>query len=447
MNNTEQKVLNFIKKKNLIPENVDTIYVGTSGGADSMALLAFLHKNTNKNIVAVHVNHGIRDKLADRDENFVYQYCTKNNIEFIAFNAKKDGVDIPFKPSEEWARNLRYSYFNTLPKHNAIIATAHTASDQTETLLFRIARGCGLNGLCGIPAKRDNIIRPFLILNRMEVEFLVDLYKTNNITDESNLTDAYARNKIRHHVVPVLKDINPKVEHNVTKTCDRIQKAYDFINATAIEQEKQCKLSNGCWYDVIKLKKCHIAVLEQMLLNIFANYDISEGLLDKITYSIYNNDSERPEYKVLEIPIDSNNTIVVTNKVLSLKTTNSAIEVNVGNNAFGNWGHGLIVTEETFEMFNKASENKRNLAFYVDGDKYDIFSWNITSKQNGDKFKPACRYETKAVNHLNGYMDEKNNMPIVRDQNGNIVYLHGVGFSDNMLPNKNTKTIYRFQSY
>ena len=207
MRNIEKKVLKYIHEKNLLLDGIITVYVATSGGADCMALLAFLRDHMNLNVVAVHVNHGIRGASADRDQAFVVNYCKNHNIQCIVFNAREDNIEIPEKASEEWARNLRYNYFNTLDMSNAVIATAHTATDQVDTVVFRLARGCGINGLAGIPAKRDNIIRPFLCLTRKETEQLVSYYNTYHVTDESNLTDENARKKIRHHVVPVIKEI------------------------------------------------------------------------------------------------------------------------------------------------------------------------------------------------------------------------------------------------
>ena len=444
---TEKKVLNFIKTNDLLDGNIQTVYVATSGGADSMALLAFMHKNTDKTIVAVHVNHGIRGATADRDQKFVEEYCATHNIKCIVFNAKTDGTQIPEHASEEWARNLRYNYFKQLDMTSAVIATAHTISDQVETTVFRMARGCGLNGMSGIPVRRENIIRPFLCLTREETEALVEMYKTNNITDESNLTDDYARNKIRHHIVPVLKELNLNAENNIMKLCNRIGSAWDFINITAQKQLDDCKLSHGDWYNTEKMQQAHPAILEYMVLLILENYETTDSMVEKICRAIEEAHCEEKEYKVFETPLDKNSSIIITNKTVSIRSIVQDVAIQEGDNVFGTWGHGVYIEQCSYEEFVNDTQDKRRLAYYLDGDKYPLCTLKITSKRDGDKFKPACRYKTKVVNHMTGYLfGEKDELPVVRC-NDQIVYLHQVGFTDNMLPDEHSNLIYKFSSY
>lgn len=177
MKNIENKVKDFITKNGML-KDTDKLYIATSGGADSMALLAFMETHKKEfgiDVGAVHVNHGIRGETARRDADFVRDYCLAHDIEYILFDAEADKVNVPDNASEEWARQLRYNYLDSISKNKIKIATAHTLSDQTETILFRLARGgSGLKGLTGIPAKRGNYIRPFLCLCRTEIEQLVE---------------------------------------------------------------------------------------------------------------------------------------------------------------------------------------------------------------------------------------------------------------------------------
>lgn len=135
-----------------------------------MALLLFLlrrRKDLAIEVLATHVNHGIRGASARADANFVTAFCRRNGVELFLYDAEKEGVPIPPQPSEEWARELRYTWFDQLAaREEALIATAHTCSDQAETLLFRMARGTGLHGLAGIPPCRGIYRRPCLCLTR-----------------------------------------------------------------------------------------------------------------------------------------------------------------------------------------------------------------------------------------------------------------------------------------
>ena len=152
----------------------DRVIAACSGGADSMALLLFLlrHRRTLEiEVLATHVNHGIRGETARRDADFVADFCRRNGVELFLYDAVQEGIEVPPRPSEDWARGLRYGWFDELAaREEAVIATAHTMSDQAETVLFRMARGTGLHGLTGIPPRRGCYVRPCLCLTRADTE-------------------------------------------------------------------------------------------------------------------------------------------------------------------------------------------------------------------------------------------------------------------------------------
>ncbi len=449
----EHKVAMFIMKNNLMNDNVETVYVATSGGADSMALLAYMSSfRPVFDVIAVHVNHGIRDITADRDEQFVKDYCEKNNIKCIVFNARKDGVEIPENPSEDWARELRYGYFANLTKNHGDsvkIATAHTMSDQAETVLFRMARGCGMNGLTGIPAVRDNIIRPFLCLTRAEIEALVEHYGTSNITDESNLTDDYARNKIRHHVIPVMKDINPNAEMAIYKTCERIAGAYEYIHSVAQKELDKCVGEPAVWYNIEGFYNQPDVILDDMILTILGYYGVAnESYLNLVKNSInrYDEDADYSN-EVIKNRIDIGNGryIIITSKYLSIKMPVEEKPVVLGKNILGKWGHGIVIAEINQETFQKMCTTKHQLAFFADADKLDLNSLVMTAKRNGDKFKPACRYKNKLVNYLSGYgIHEREEAPVIRNQDDEIIFFHSIGFTDGFTPTEKSTKIYSF---
>ena len=142
----EETLLAYCRQQGLFKSG-DRVIAAYSGGADSMALLLFLlrrRKDLAIEVLATHVNHGIRGASARADANFVTAFCRRNGVELFLYDAEKEGVPIPPQPSEEWARELRYTWFDQLAaREEALIATAHTCSDQAETLLFRMARGTG----------------------------------------------------------------------------------------------------------------------------------------------------------------------------------------------------------------------------------------------------------------------------------------------------------------
>ena len=161
-----------VKKYDML-EQGDFVVVGVSGGADSMALLHVLLELKDEfamNIIACHVNHGIRGETADRDEKFVVEACKRFGVDVrilrtdVPGTAKKMHLGV-----EECGRRIRYDFFNSVAD-DVIIATAHTLSDRSETLLLNIARGASVKGLCSIPAVRGNIVRPLIDCTRAEIE-------------------------------------------------------------------------------------------------------------------------------------------------------------------------------------------------------------------------------------------------------------------------------------
>lgn len=224
---------NIIPKGFTPPESLsglpasESILVGLSGGADSSALLfmlALYSKQSGAKIYAAHLNHGIRGVEADRDEAFCKEFSSSLGVEF--FSKKLDIPAIALQSGESIetaARNARYDFFDSIMESKSIkiLATAHNADDNFETILFNIARGTGLSGLCGIPASRlaksGIVIRPILTMEKSEI---VDFCKANGInfvTDSTNLVNDYTRNKIRNQVIPILKEINSGATKNVSK--------------------------------------------------------------------------------------------------------------------------------------------------------------------------------------------------------------------------------------
>ncbi|MCR4924709.1 MAG: tRNA lysidine(34) synthetase TilS, partial [Clostridiales bacterium] len=168
----EEKALNTIKKYDLL-EYGDTVILGVSGGADSMALAYFMNSLKEEyglKLIIAHINHCIRGAEADSDEEFVKNQAEKLGIEFRSLRADVPSIaKLNSEGTEECGRRIRYEFFNSI-SGNAKIATAHNLNDKMETFFLNLARGTSLKGLCSIPVKRDNIIRPLIDCSRREIE-------------------------------------------------------------------------------------------------------------------------------------------------------------------------------------------------------------------------------------------------------------------------------------
>ncbi|MCM1507654.1 MAG: tRNA lysidine(34) synthetase TilS [Ruminococcus flavefaciens] len=240
------KIFSFIKKHNMINKG-DTVICGLSGGADSVCLLLVLQSISSKldfTVKALHVNHCIRGEESDRDENFCRELCRKINVPFTAVScnvkafAEENQLSI-----EESARKLRYGIFAENSK-SAKIATAHNANDNLETMIFNLTRGSALKGLAGIPPVRDNIIRPLLAVSRAEIEEYLSSIGQDYVTDSTNLSDDYTRNKIRHLVLPVLCGINPAVIETSVNSSEALRSENSLIEEQTEKALSVCRHGN-----------------------------------------------------------------------------------------------------------------------------------------------------------------------------------------------------------
>jgi len=217
-----ERVMNTIHEHDMI-ERDDAVIVGLSGGADSVCLLLCLSEIKQKigfSLRAIHVNHLMRGDESCRDESFCKELCQKlgipldiQRVDVFSYMSECGGS------SEEAARILRYRAFSqsALPFPAAKIATAHNMCDNSETLLFNITRGTANRGLCGIPYKRDNIIRPLLDISREDIEEYLSAAGQSFVTDSSNLGNDYSRNILRHKVNPILRGINGNLHENIRR--------------------------------------------------------------------------------------------------------------------------------------------------------------------------------------------------------------------------------------
>ncbi len=211
------------------------VLCAVSGGADSIYLLCRLSE-MGYDVCAAHYNHGIRGAEADRDETFVRELCAGRGIPFVSERgdtpafAKRMHLGM-----EEAARTLRYDFLERAADEMGavIIATAHTADDNAETLLLNLARGTGLKGLCGIPPVRGRIIRPMLDVTRPEVEAYLHERSIPHVEDVTNRSDDYARNRVRHGAVPVLETVNPAFVRTAGQTAALLREDEAFLSSLA----------------------------------------------------------------------------------------------------------------------------------------------------------------------------------------------------------------------
>ena len=225
------KVEAFITKYNLLNHN-DLYIVALSGGADSVALLLLL-KEQGFRIHAAHCNFHLRGEESDRDETFCVELCGRLGIELhrVHFDTNTY-ADLHHVSIEMAARELRYRWFEQLRQDigAAAICVAHHQNDSVETILMNIIRGTGLRGLTGIQARNGFVLRPLLCVSRDEIERFLSERGQSYVTDSSNLTEDYMRNKIRLQVLPLLQTLNPAVLNHILQTAENLAAAQATID-------------------------------------------------------------------------------------------------------------------------------------------------------------------------------------------------------------------------
>ena len=255
------KLRSFAKQYDMIRTG-DTVIAAVSGGADSVVLLFALYllkDSLGITLEAAHFNHGLRGEESDRDAAFVRDLCDRYDIPLHLGGAR---VTAGKKGLEAAARDARYAFFATL---TGKIATAHTADDNAETVLMHLVRGTGLKGLGGISPVRGNLIRPMLGITRGEVMAFLEEYHLTFVEDSSNGTDAFLRNRLRHHVMPLLKAENPRLAENLSAM------------ALDLREDEAALETMTVWdMDVAVLRKLHPGVRSRSIAAFLKNNGVRE---------------------------------------------------------------------------------------------------------------------------------------------------------------------------
>jgi tRNA(Ile)-lysidine synthetase-like protein len=375
--------------------NGKKILLATSGGKDSMVMV-HLFQQLDYKIGIAHCNFQLRGMESFEDQNFVQEYAATNDIPvFITqFDTKAFSEDYKIS-TQVAARELRYNWFYELLETEKFdyILTAHHADDNLETFLINLSRGTGLEGLTGIPEQNEKVVRPLLAFSQEEME---EYARLNNIQwreDSSNASDKYLRNKIRHHLVPMLKELNPNLLSSFHKTQTHLQEAQIMVEDASIMiyQQVAKQKEDDIYFDLKKLKKLpnYKSYLYQWLKEFEFSawddiYDLVESQSGKYIFS--------PEYRLLK---DRDSLILSP--------------INFENNEekyFINENQKEVKVPLNLSFCKVADINlTTNSAIFVDADKLQypliLRRWN-----EGDSFQPfGMNGKSKKVSKL--FKDEK----------------------------------------
>ena len=224
--------------RSLLPAGY-TVLCAVSGGADSVCLLDLVRRLGDVTVLCAHFDHGIRGAESARDAAFVEALCKEWGVPFfpgrgdVPAYAAANGLSI-----ETAAREMRYAFLEHTAKEQGadVIATAHNLNDNAETILFRMARGTGLRGLTGIPARRGRIVRPLLQTPRRDIEEYLTAHGIPHVEDSTNAETDAARNRIRLDVLPRLESIHPGAAAGIARMSETLAEDEAFLASLAEEK-------------------------------------------------------------------------------------------------------------------------------------------------------------------------------------------------------------------
>lgn len=419
MNN---QLIRTVEKYNML-QNGDSVIVALSGGADSVALLDTLNslkEKYNLTLYAVHVNHGLRGEESQRDENFCKSLCEKNGVKLFVRHENVAELAKKYKISEELCgRNVRYSAFEELSEQlSAKVATAHTASDNAETLLFNITRGASLGGVCAIPPVRGYIIRPLIECTRVQIEEYCSEKNLDFVTDSTNLTDDYTRNKIRHNVIPALKEINPSFENSALRLSENARDISDYLSVMTDKAISESKCNYG--YDCKTLLSNHNAIIKNavaVLCKCCANFTAEQRHIELIIDIMRNGGAVNLTEKYSAVSKQGILRFVFSNE------ENQLDEIKLCENTeFEYCGKTYRVTKDNSDKENKNSVNADSL------NKNAVFR----TRQSKDMFTYPKRKVTKPLRKVMNELKipaEQRDKSVVLAVDNVILWCEGVGVS------------------
>ena len=232
----------------------EKMIIGLSGGMDSVCLFHIL-KDLGASLEAVHVNHQIRGEEADRDELFAKELCAQYNIPFHGYRFDVPKISKEYHLSEEEAgRMVRKEVFEKVKEETGAkyIALAHHGNDRAETFLFHLCRGTGVKGLGTMKPVQGSILRPLLWAERKDIESFVQKQDYKFVEDSTNSEETYTRNKIRHQILPMLEEINPKSVAHICSAAGKLGAVSDYMDR---EAEKLCRLSTVRYQNEVQVLK------------------------------------------------------------------------------------------------------------------------------------------------------------------------------------------------
>lgn len=431
-----EQFLNHLSQNKLC-NPTDRILLAVSGGVDSVAMLQLFY-HAGFTVGVAHCNFQLRGEASERDEDFVRALCLQRGIPFYA--AKFDTVQYANRTAQSIqmaARELRYNFFDdVLRQHDyQYIATAHHLNDALETVLLNLVRGTGLDGLTGIPAKQQKRIRPMLFASRVAIESYALANALVWREDMSNASDKYARNLLRHQVVPILRTLNPSLEKNIAETLERVQGASLLAEEKIKQFSQQSVTVRGIHTRIAKEALLHSPSPAVLLWELVKSFGFNYTQCKRAIATVHQS-GKQFHTRTHDLTVDRDVFIISRRETVTIEAV--LIDDTLADTSNGALNLAFdIVDNEQMPL------SKDPAIAQLDYDKLQ-FPLQWRSWRDGDHFRPFGMKQTKKVSDF--LIDAKVPLPekrhvTVLESAGNIIWIVGFRISDDVKVEEQTKRI------
>ncbi len=428
-------------KKNALFEPTDKILLAVSGGKDSV-LMAQLFKLAGYQFSIAHCNFNLRGNEAQRDEAFVKLLAANLAVPFHVthFDTKAYAETHQFS-IQMAARSLRYNWFESLRQSEKydVVALAHHQNDSIETLLLNLVRGTGISGMHGILPKREYLVRPLLFLSRQEIDRLVEANSIDFVEDSSNESTKYARNKIRHQVIPQLEELNPNLAQTFVKNIERFAETEQVLQQVVDQLKKELVIEKegDIYLSIAKIK--NLSPQKLLLFELLRPYHFTAAVVEEILASL-TKQSGTTFYSATHVA-----TINREELILSALHMPEYLQVLVhpDDRILQIGTQNIILSYADFEKVGTHPDQA-----FVDVDRL-IFPLIIRFKQDGDRFMPLGMQQFKKLSDF--LIDEKvplpkkNKIPLLLNGNGEIIWVAGLRQDNRYKVSATTKKVAIFE--